>query len=70
MACGHFSDIGFVTAGKRRDFCRLLCGSLDQLKTDTPLSSKLTEEAAGSHRAERRDRDVVVLNHCFLSAAG
>jgi hypothetical protein len=25
MACGHFSDIGFVTAGKRRDFCRLPC---------------------------------------------
>jgi hypothetical protein len=24
IACGDFSDIGFVSAGKRRDFCRLL----------------------------------------------
>jgi hypothetical protein len=24
MACGHFSDIGFVAAGKKRGFCRLL----------------------------------------------
>jgi hypothetical protein len=23
VACGAFSDIGFVSAGKRRDFCRL-----------------------------------------------
>jgi hypothetical protein len=23
-ACGRFSDIGLVFAGKRRDFCRLL----------------------------------------------
>jgi hypothetical protein len=25
FACGAFSDIGFVAAGKRRDFCRLRC---------------------------------------------
>jgi len=24
MAYGHFSDIAFAIAGKRRDFCRLL----------------------------------------------
>jgi hypothetical protein len=24
MACGHFSDISFVSAGKKRGFCRLL----------------------------------------------
>jgi hypothetical protein len=24
MAYGHFSDIGVVTAGKKRGFCRLL----------------------------------------------
>jgi hypothetical protein len=23
MACGHFSDISFVAAGKKRGFCRL-----------------------------------------------
>jgi len=23
MACGHFSDIGCVSAGKKRGFCRL-----------------------------------------------
>src|SRR5689334_15443836 len=26
MACGHFSDIGLVTAAKKRGFWRLLCG--------------------------------------------
>jgi hypothetical protein len=24
VACGAFSDIGFVAAGKKRGFCRLL----------------------------------------------
>jgi hypothetical protein len=27
LACGRFSDIGFVSAGKKRGFCRLRMGS-------------------------------------------
>jgi hypothetical protein len=39
MACGpqwarHFSDIGFVSAGKRRGFCRLRRRKVDQAGTD------------------------------------
>jgi len=31
MACGHFSDVAFVSAGKRRDFCRLDPGNYTTL---------------------------------------
>jgi hypothetical protein len=36
MACGHFSDIGFVSAGKKRGFCRLR--RLGQRKSDRLLA--------------------------------
>jgi hypothetical protein len=41
MACGHFSDIGFVTGGKRCDFFRLRS------------SSRLKTLAGGSRRKSR-----------------
>jgi hypothetical protein len=31
MACGHFSDIGFVTAAKKRGFCRLRLSNLAEI---------------------------------------
>jgi hypothetical protein len=33
VACGAFSDIGFVAAGKKRGFCQLR--SIGQRKSDT-----------------------------------
>jgi hypothetical protein len=44
MACGHFSDIGFVTAGKKRGFCRLR--NVGQRKSDTLLVDKKNRPAA------------------------
>jgi hypothetical protein len=39
LACGRFSDIGFVAAGKKRGFCRLRRGgSCVASATDAELS--------------------------------
>ena len=56
MTCGHFSDIAFVSAGKRRDFCpgRVAgCsrGRLAKIKSDTLLVSL---PAVGRHQGDSR----------------
>jgi hypothetical protein len=35
MACGHFSDTGFVFAGKKRGFCRLRGGDSSVVANST-----------------------------------
>jgi len=68
VACGAFSDIGFVSGGKRRDFCRLRgVSSADLTAAMTPEYRRPFARAASGRRSGCNGCAAAI---CFKSRAG
>lgn len=49
LACGRFSDYSSVTAGKRRDFCRLSLSIPDELADENFYREREQQHARHDH---------------------